>query len=343
MVCLLPAVFFAGLAGYDAVTENSALEQKIGRADLDFKSGQETPMKRSIFTFLLGLAAFTASPLLCAAEMAEGARDGVKVDKMSALRKLVPEEKLEAAASQQYLGIKQQAHQRGALVPDEHPQVARLRAISRKLIPQALRWNERASQWQWEVSLINSQEINAFCMPGGKIAFFSGILTSLKLTDDEVAIVMGHEIAHALREHGRERAAKSALANVGAKVAGIGLSAFFGIDPQLSNMATGGVANLTMLKFSRDDETEADLVGLDIAARAGYDPRAGVALWQKMGMASKNAPPQWFSTHPAGKNRIAEIRQHLPEVLPLYAKAKGAEPAALSPYQSNVKGIAPIP
>ncbi|WP_194725252.1 M48 family metallopeptidase [Noviherbaspirillum malthae] len=268
--------------------------------------------------------------------------DGVKVDKMSPLRNLVPEEELEAAAVQQYTSIKQQASQQRALAPDDHPQVQRLRKIAKDLIPHAVRWNERSAQWKWEVNLIGSKEINAFCMPGGKIAFFTGILDNLKLTDDEVAIVMGHEIAHALREHGRERAAKSGLASAGAKIAGLGLSAFLGIDPNLAGAATGGIANLTMLKFSRDDETEADLVGLDIVARAGYDPRAGVALWRKMGMVSQSSTPQWFSTHPAGKSRIAEMEKHLPSVMPLYAKAKGVQPTALPPYQTNVKGIAPI-
>ncbi|RJF97502.1 M48 family metallopeptidase [Noviherbaspirillum saxi] len=289
----------------------------------------------------LTLAALVSiSPLVMAKD--EVSSDGVKVDKMSPLRNLVPEEQLEAAASEQYVGIKQQANQHKALAADDHPEVQRLRAIARKLIPHAVRWNDRASKWQWEVNLIGSKEINAFCMPGGKIAFFSGILSNLKLTDDEVAIVMGHEIAHALREHGRERVAKSGLASAGAKIAGIGLSALLGVDPNLATAATGGIANLTMLKFSRDDETEADLVGLDIVARAGYDPRAGIALWQKMGMISKNAPPQWFSTHPAGKSRIAEMQKHMPSVVPLYAKAKGVQPTSLPPYESNVKGIAPI-
>ncbi|MEN3293901.1 MAG: hypothetical protein V7642_3154 [Burkholderiales bacterium] len=276
------------------------------------------------------------------AAIAKDMQDGVKVDKMSPLRNLVPEAQLEAAAKQQYASIKQQAQQHGALAPDHHPQTQRLRAIAKKLIPHTAAWNDRAAQWQWEVNLIGSKEINAFCMPGGKIAFFSGLLSSLKLTDDEVAIVMGHEIAHALREHGRERAAKSELTNAGAKIAGIGLSALFGIDPGLTHAATGGVASLTMLKFSRDDETEADLVGLDIAARAGYDPRAGIALWQKMAMISKNAPPQWFSTHPAGKNRIAEMQKHLSEVISLYAKTQGKQVADLPPYQTNVAGIPPI-
>jgi predicted Zn-dependent protease len=293
-----------------------------------------------LFSTLLLTALACALPEAAAKDQVS--RDGVTVDEMSPLRNLVPEDQLEAAAVQQYASIKQQAQRQGALAPDNHPQVERLRAIAKRLIPQAVRWNERAPQWKWEVNVIGSKDINAFCMPGGKIAFFSGLLTTLKLTDDEVAIVMGHEIAHALREHGRERAAKSGLASAGAKIAGIGLSALLGIDPNLASAATGGVANLTMLKFSRDDETEADLVGLDIVARAGYDPRAGVALWQKMAMISKNAPPQWFSTHPAGKNRIAEIQKHLPQVMPLYARTKGRELAALPPYQSNVKGVGPV-
>jgi predicted Zn-dependent protease len=288
---------------------------------------------------LLTTALTCAAPVLA---REEAGPDGVHVDKMSPLRNMVPEAQLEAAAMQQYTDIKQQAHKQGVLAPDNHPQVQRLRAIAKRIIPHSVRFNERARQWQWEVNLIGSKDVNAFCMPGGKIAFFTGILDTLKLTDDEVAIVMGHEIAHALREHGRERAATSGLVSAGAKIFGIGLSALFGIDPNLTTAATGGVANLTMLKFSRDDETEADAVGLDIAARAGYDPRAGIALWQKMGMLSRNASPQWLSTHPAGQSRIAEMQKHLGAVMPLYAKAKGTQVSALPPYQPNVKGLGPI-
>lgn len=299
-------------------------------------------MRRILMTILVANALALGPFGAIAKEDAQPAADGVKVGKMSSLRNLVPETQLEAQALQQYTGMKTQAQQQGALGSDHHPQVVRLRAIAGRLIPYTQRWNAHAAQWQWEVNLIGSKQINAFCMPGGKIAFFSGILDTLKLTDDEIAIVMGHEMAHALREHGRERAAKSALTSMGAKVAGIGLSALLGIDSHLTSAAAGGVANLTLLKFSREDETEADLVGLDIAARAGYDPRAGIALWQKMAIMDKGAPPQWLSTHPGGQNRIAEIRRHLPEVMPLYARSKGRSPGTLPPYQSNVKQIAPI-
>lgn len=267
---------------------------------------------------------------------------GVKVEEMSPFRKLVPEAELEATAAQQYTSITQQAGQKGILLPHSHLQVRRLRAIAQQLIPHAQRWNPNAARWLWEVNLIDSAEINAFCMPGGKIAFFTGILDTLKLTDDEVAIVMGHEIAHALREHGRERMAKSTLSNAGARLLSFGLSATLGIDPSITSTAAGLGANLAMLRFSRDDETEADVVGMDLVARAGFDPRAGVALWQKMARVNKGGGPQWLSTHPAGKSRIAEMQKHMSSALPLYAQAKGKKVSALPPYQTNVKGIGPI-
>lgn len=235
------------------------------------------------------------------------------------MRNLVPAETLERQATAQFNQLKQQVGAKKALAPDTYPELVRLRAIAQRIIPHAARFNPRAKDWQWEVILIGSNQINAFCMPGGKIAFYTGILRQLKLTDDEVAMVMGHEIAHALREHAREQASKKVLTQVGA----VGLS-----------IATGGKydgllntgAGLLSLKFSRSDETDADLVGLDIAARAGYDPRAGITLWQKMSAANKGAPPQWLSTHPSGPSRIKEIEKHLPEVMPLYQRAQKPRP-----------------
>ena len=255
------------------------------------------------------------------------AREGVEVGKNSAFSKLVPAEEVERTAAQQYLQIQQQAASKQALVPKEHPQVQRLRGIARKIIPFALEWNPRASDWKWAVSLIQSPQINAFCMPGGKIAFYTGILDRLQLSDDEVAMVMGHEIAHALREHARERMGKSAVTNGAARIGGALAAGIFGIDPRLTDGLARGGANLLTLEFSREDESEADLVGMELAARAGFDPRAGVTLWQKMSAASKGAPPQWLSTHPSGKTRIAEIEKNLPKVMPLFERARAARPA----------------
>ncbi len=255
------------------------------------------------------------------------AREGVDVGGNSVLTKLVSAEKVERSAAQQYVQLLQQAEAKRALAPKDNAQVVRLRAIAQKLIPFASEWNPRARDWQWEVNLIGSSQINAFCMPGGKIAFYTGILEKLQLTDDEVAMVMGHEVAHALREHARERMAKSATTNIAARIAGAVASSYFGIDSRITDGVARGGANLLTLEFSRENESEADLVGMELAARAGFDPRAGVTLWQKMGAAEgkaaqQNQLTQFFSTHPIGKNRIADIQANLPKVMPLYERAR---------------------
>lgn len=261
-------------------------------------------------------------------------QDGIQVKPLSRWRYLAPEEAIDQQAAQQYAGLIAQAQQKGALVPADHPQVVRLRAIAKRIIPHTTRWNPAAANWKWQVNLLNSSQVNAFCMPGGRIAFFTGILTSLKLTDDEVAAVMGHEVAHALREHGRERAAKSTATNVVSRLAGVGLSAWLGIDPRLTDTAASQVGQLVVLKFSRDEEREADLVGLDLAARAGFDPRAGIALWRKMGALNKRTPIALLSTHPGGEERITQIEQHMNVLLPLYARSKGTTPDKLPPYRT---------
>jgi predicted Zn-dependent protease len=262
--------------------------------------------------------------------------DGVEVPERSSLANLVPADQIEAAASQQYRQLLQQAAQQHALAPESHPQVQRLRAIAQRLIPHVMAPNlkstPRAGQWRWEVNLIGSKQINAFCMPGGKIAFFYGILDQLKLTDDEVAMVMGHEMAHALREHARERMGKSTATNAAIELG----AALFGLGNGGRYLANIGGQLLT-LRFSREDESEADKVGLDLAARSGYDPRAGVTLWEKMGQASKGAPPQWLSTHPAGTSRIQQIESNLPAVEPLYARADKPDRRFEPPTKSQAR------
>ena len=259
-----------------------------------------------LLTLLLAPAIWLA-PLALAQDTEAG--------KPSVMRNLVPARQVEAQAAQQYDQLLQEAAAQKALAPDNHPQVQRLRSIARKLIPHAERYNKRAKEWRWEVNLIGSKQINAFCMPGGKIAFYSGILDQLKLTDDEVAMIMGHEIAHALWEHARERMAKSVATNVGASLLGelVGGGQYSGLFRMGSDLLT--------LEFSRSDESEADIVGLDLAARAGYDPRAGISLWQKMAAASKGQPLEFLSTHPSGKTRIEDIQRQLPKLMPIYEAA----------------------
>jgi predicted Zn-dependent protease len=245
------------------------------------------------------------------------ARDGVDVGTNSTFSRLVPAESVERSANLQYAQLLQQASANHVLGAKDHPQVKRLRAIAQRIIPYTVSWNPRARDWRWEVNLIGSNQINAFCMPGGKIAFYSGILTQLKLSDDEVAMVMGHEIAHALREHARERMGKNAATGIGAGL----LSQALGLG-QVGQTVTNYGAQLLTLQFSRSDESEADLVGMELAARAGYDPRAGVSLWQKMGATGRTAPPLWLSTHPSSSSRIADIEKNLPKVMPFYERAK---------------------
>lgn len=263
------------------------------------------------------LVAGVAALSLLGPALAAGNGEGVDVGGNSAFTKLVPAETIERSAHQQYAQMLQEAAAQRALAPADHPQLKRLRAIAQRIIPFALPWNSRARDWKWEVNLIGSKQINAYCMPGGKIAFYTGILNQLQLTDDEVAIVMGHEIAHALREHARERMGKNAATGIGVNV----LSQVLGLG-QIGQTAASYGAQLLTLEFSREDESEADLVGMELAARAGFDPRAGVSLWQKMASAQKSAPPQFLSTHPSSKTRIADIQANLPKVMPLYERAR---------------------
>ena len=251
--------------------------------------------------------------------------------KRSSVGKLAPADQLEQAANQQYRQMLQQASGQRALGPQDHPQVVRLRYIAQRIIPFTVGCNERSRDWKWDVNLIGSQQLNAFCMPGGKIAFYFGILAKLQLNDDEVAMIMGHEVAHALLEHARERMGKTMLTRGAIEIG----SAIFGLGG-LGRTAADMGGQLLTLQFSRSDESEADALGLLLAARAGYDPQAGVTLWQKMAAANKGAPPQWLSTHPSGESRIQDIQARLARLSPVYAQApkpdqRFAPPTAKTP------------
>ena len=250
------------------------------------------------------------------------AREGVQVGEASGFSKLVPADQVERQAALQYRETLAEAAKQQALAPADNAQLKRLREIAQKIIPFANEWNPRVSQWKWEINLIGSNQINAYCMPGGKIVFYTGIIKTLNLSDDEIAVVMGHEMAHALREHARERMGKSTATQGLARLGGLLASSWLGIDPNLADAVAQGGANLLTLKFGREDESEADLVGMELAARAGFDPRAGVTLWQKMAAANKGAPPQWLSTHPSSSSRISDMEASLPQVMPLYERTK---------------------
>jgi predicted Zn-dependent protease len=264
-------------------------------------------------SFLLALlAAVSAIVAGCASTTQSGA---VGADRSQFL--LVSAEQMNQTAAKQYATLRGKAAQQGALNRDP-AQTQRVKAIAARLIPQTAAFRSDAPQWKWEVNVLTSKEVNAWCMPGGKIAVYTGLIQQINPTDDELAAVMGHEIAHALREHSRERAsqelAKSAVIGVGAAVLGLGTA---GAD--LGN----ALATVTFsLPFSREHEREADRIGVELAARAGYDPRAAITLWEKMAKLDGSGSVELLSTHPAPASRIEDLKVYSEKVMPLYEAAK---------------------
>ncbi len=200
------------------------------------------------------------------------------------------------------------------------PQYERLKTIANRLIPQTAVFRDDTHSWNWGLQLIDSPLVNATCAPGGRITFYSGIINKLNLTDDEIATIMGHEIAHAVREHGRERVSQAMAQNV---IANVALAAAGAGSAQSIDAANQIMQYVLVLPNSRQNETEADAIGLEIAARGGYDPRAAITLWEKMSKESKGKnPPEFLSTHPSNENRIKELAALMPRVMPLYEAAK---------------------
>lgn len=272
---------------------------------------------RTVLRKLLGVAAVAGSLALAGCAGVHTTQSGaIGIDRTQYMSSMVPEQQLEQEAGQQYADIIQQARAQGALDRDAK-QVARVRAISQRLIAQADTFRPDAANWQWEVHVLSLNEVNAWCMPGGKIAVYTGLINQIKPTDAELAAVLGHEIAHALREHARERVSQQMVTNLGLSV----LSIATGVPTDLGSKLTDVMFTLPN---SRTHETEADLMGVELAARAGYDPRAAVTLWQKMGAAdSGNAPPEFMSTHPSAATRISELQAASQRVMPLYEQASG--------------------
>ena len=230
---------------------------------------------------------------------------------------LISSQQLDQMAAQSYEKLKAEAANKGVLNQDR-AMLQRVRGIVNRLVPQTAVFRNDAPGWRWEVNVINSKELNAFCMPGGKIMVYSGLINQLHLSDEEIAIVLGHEIAHALREHSREQVSQAIAAQT---AIGVG-AALFGLGQGAADLANTGFQALIAPTFSRTDEREADQIGLELTARAGYDPRGGITLWQKM-MNSKSGgrPPEILSSHPADESRIRQVESLLPKVIPLYEAA----------------------
>lgn len=262
------------------------------------------------------LLAACATLLLAGCQSVQTTQPGaVGVDRSQSM--LVSSGAVNKSSADAYRKVIAEAQQKGQL--NRNPAVvARVRAIAGHLIPQTRAFRADAPGWNWEVNVITSKQVNAWCMPGGKIAIYTGLIEQLQATDDEIAAVMGHEIAHALREHGRERASQAMAQGIGIAVIGTALGLGGGAQD-----LTQIVLDLTFnLPNSRTDEIEADRIGVEVAARGGYDPRAAISLWEKMQQASKGQPPQFMSTHPSHATRIGDLRTYAAKVMPLYEAAR---------------------
>jgi len=269
--------------------------------------------------FLISSAA--AAALLSGCQTAETTQAGVVgVDRDQ--RFLVSAEEVNAGAQKAYAQMMAEAQKKGVL--DKDPaQVQRVQAITKRLIAQTPTFRPDAAKWPWEVHVISVDEVNAWCMPAGKMAMYSGLIQKLNATDDEIAAVMGHEISHALREHSREQISRQMGTQMGVGLVG----ALLGIG-DLGQSIAGQVANVTLnLPNSRQAETEADRIGIELAARAGFDPQAAVSLWEKMSKVGGGQPPKWLSTHPPHEDRINDLRSYAQKVMPLYTAAKGGAAA----------------
>ena len=265
------------------------------------------------------IVAFVLAALAACTSTTEQGTVGVERSQLM----FVSSAELNQAAAAQYQQVIQAETPKGNV--NRNPQQAeRVRNIAKRLIPQTAVFRKDAVEWKWEVNVITSPEVNAWCMPGGKIAVYTGIIEKLSITDDELAAVMGHEISHALREHSRERASQQAAAGVGASLAGIVADIFLPGSGQLATAGAGAGAQVgVLLPYSRVHETEADRMGVELAARAGYDPRAAVALWQKMAkLSGGGAPPKLLSTHPSHQDRIKDLTEFSQKVMPLYEQAR---------------------
>ena len=269
-------------------------------------------MKKLVTTTVMAASLSVLSLTGCSTTTNGGA---IGVDRQQLL--LVSSEQVLQLSAQSYNKNIQEARAKGVLDTNK-AQLNRLKGIANRLVGQVGVYRPDAAKWNWEVHTIKSDQLNAFVMPGGKIMFYSGIIDELNLTDDEIAAIMGHEMSHALREHSRERLSREYATQTGIGVA----ASVFGLSQgqaQLANLA--GDFGLSR-PHSRTQESEADQIGLELMARAGYNPQAAISLWQKMQRASQGEPPQFLSTHPSSSNRITQLQALMPKVTPLYQKSR---------------------
>jgi Zn-dependent protease with chaperone function len=247
-------------------------------------------------------------------------------------RSLVPSPVLESQSAVEYSELIQRAREDGSLQPATDAHVERVRAIVLRLAPFASKWSDRVKDWRWEVNVVRSQRIGMVCLPGGKILVYAGLLDRIRLRDDELGVLFGHEIAHALREQVRERLDAQQVLQLGASP----MPRLFGVAElgETTGTASGTGTAFASIRYDATDETEADVIGGDIAARAGFDPRAAVPLWDKLAAATRRDKANGFvHAHPYSEARRLDIIKRLPDMLALFAKARGVAFKELPDYR----------
>ncbi|AYC31748.1 M48 family peptidase [Pseudomonas cavernae] len=268
---------------------------------------------------LFRLCGLAAALLLAGCQAVNTTSGGaVGVERKQYMFSMLSTDQVNQMYAQSYQQTLSEASSKGVLDKNS-AQARQVDTVARRLIAQAPVFRPDSAQWDWQINLIDSKELNANCGPGGKIIVYSGLIDQLKLSDDELAAVMGHEIAHALREHGREAMSRAYAIQMGESLGG----ALLGLGQGGMQMADQVVQYSLTLPNSRGNENEADLIGLELAARAGYNPNAALTLWQKMSKAGGSAPPELLSTHPADSTRMTNLQAAIPKVMPLYEQAKG--------------------
>ncbi|MBI1395001.1 MAG: M48 family metalloprotease [Betaproteobacteria bacterium] len=229
---------------------------------------------------------------------------------------LVSEDSAIASSEAAYVEMLKPYQKEGKL--DDDPAVTRrIVSITERLIPQAIKYRPETAKWDWQVKVIDDPKtVNAWCMAGGKMAFYTGLIVALKPSDDEIAQVMGHEIAHALAKHQAEKMSTALATQTAASVIGVLAGEKYGGIASQAAVAAAAVA--VTLPNSREAEAEADRIGIELAARAGYDPHAAVTLWQKMAKVSGGGKSDFLSTHPAPAKRQAALAALVPQMMPYY-------------------------
>ncbi len=231
---------------------------------------------------------------------------------------LVSEEQAIFASKQAYVEMLKPLSEQGKV--DNDPALTqRINRITDRLIIEAIKLRPATKDWEWSVKVIDDpQTVNAWCMAGGRMAIYTGLIQKLKATDDEIAQVMGHEISHALANHTAERMSVAMASSIGVLMVGIA--------SERKGVAMAGAAVAAKLAIelpnSRTSEAEADRIGIELAAKAGYDPHAAVSLWQKMAKVGGSSPPEFLSTHPAPENREQTLKALIPQMMPYYEKVK---------------------